>query len=69
MTIEDDTEWLREQLGQESFHHEHSQKWVAVRDRKVVFTAGDRTVMQSWLDLNDSNDQCILAFGDERIIR
>lgn len=68
MTIEDDTEWLRRQLVQESFHREHSQKWIAVRDGRVVFSAPDRIAMQNWLELRDSDRQCVLAYGDERII-
>jgi hypothetical protein len=68
MTIEDDTEWLRAELHTERFHSQYSQKWVAVRDAMVVYTASDRNEMQLWLDENDKDRVCVLAFGDQQII-
>jgi hypothetical protein len=68
MTIEDDTEWLREQLKQESFHRDYSQKWVAVRDGKVAYSTASRAEMQTWLAQQDSEGRCVLAFGDPRTL-
>jgi hypothetical protein len=68
MTIEDDTEWLRTRLGQESFHRDFPQKWVAVRDGKIAFSTSDHQAMQSWLAEQDSEKRCVLAFGDDRVL-
>ena len=68
MTMEDDTAWLRTQLHKESFHQENSQKWIAVRDARIVYRTSDRRDMQQWLDVHDLDRQCVLAFGDEQIV-
>lgn len=68
MTIAGDTQWLRSQLTYESFHDTYSQKWVAVRDEQIVHSSSDLGDMQSWLEQNDKNRQCVLAFGDNRAL-
>lgn len=68
MTIEDDTEWLREQLKRESFHRDYAQKWVAVRDGKVAHSTSSREDMQTWLAQRDTEHRCVLAFGDPRTL-
>jgi hypothetical protein len=68
MTIEHDTEWLRAELTKESFHKEYTQQWVAVRDGKVVHSTREHAAMQKWLELEDSDRQCVLAFGDDRAL-
>jgi hypothetical protein len=68
MTIEDDAEWLRAELHTEGFHSQYSQKWVAARDSEIVHATTSRNDMQKWLDENDKNLNCVLAFGDWRII-
>jgi hypothetical protein len=68
MTIQDDTEWLRAQLKLESFHYQYNQKWVAVRDNAVVYSGPLRDSMQQWLDLEDPNGLCVLAFCDARVL-
>lgn len=68
MTIESDTEWLRVQLGQESFHRRYALEWVAVRDHDVVFSTREHPAMQHWLDAEDPDRRCVLAFGDDRVL-
>jgi hypothetical protein len=66
MTVASDTEWLRSVLNQEHFHQEYAQKWVAVRNEHVVYSTPNRTDMESWLEQEDKEKQCVLAFGDNR---
>jgi hypothetical protein len=66
MTIEKDTEWLRERLREETFHREYPQKWIAVSDGRVVFSTSERQTMQGWLAQEDTECRCVLAFGEPR---
>jgi hypothetical protein len=66
VTVASDTEWLRSVLSQEHFHEAYGQKWVAVRDERVVYSTPSRTDMESWLEHEDKEKQCVLAFGDNR---
>jgi hypothetical protein len=67
MTIEDDTEWLRARLTDEGFHRDYSEKWIAVRDGKVAHNTSDRQALQTWLEKEDTEGRCVLAFGDPRV--
>jgi len=68
MSIDSDTEWLRGQLSQYSFHEAHDQKWIAVKDEKIVCENATRTGLEEWLNANDSDQLCVLAFADTRIL-
>lgn len=68
MTVAEDTEWLRNQLTEDSFHIEYAQQWIAVRDGKVVFSHSENTAFTRWLENNDQDRRCVLAFADDRLL-
>lgn len=67
MSIEDDTEWLRSQLRLQAFHEAHDQNWIAVRDQQVVSESTQRDTLEQWLQENDAQQLCIIAFADTRV--
>jgi hypothetical protein len=66
MTIAEDTEWLRARLQSPGFHRDYPQQWIAIRDEKVTHSDLSREALQSWLEANDKERQCVLAFTDDR---
>jgi hypothetical protein len=68
MTIETDTAWLRERLSLDWFHREFTQRWVAVRDARIVFHTPESGAMAQWLEREDPDHRCVLAFADDRLL-
>lgn len=68
MTLETDTAWLRERLSLDGFHRDFAQRWVAVRDAQVVFRTAESAAMAQWLEREDPDHRCVLAFADDRLL-
>ncbi len=61
-----DIEWVRAQLASEPFHREYSQRWLAVREKRVVFKDPKKATLMAWLEENDPDRLCVIAFADDR---